>query len=82
MSVAPRAIPRGIHDTVGMRPFDAFIVSASGAECLGVPHDGAILVLLADDVAADAFGSLDMGELMNAMDLDAEPDAPKQSGEE
>jgi len=63
-----------MHDTVGMSPFDAFIVSAIGAECLGVPHDGAILVLLADDAAAEAFGTLDMGELMSTTEFNTEPD--------
>lgn len=82
LSVARRAIPNGIHDTVGMSPFDAFIVSASGADCLGVPHDGAILVLLADDAAAEAFGSLDMGALMSSMDRNREPDATNHSCEE
>jgi len=76
------AIPRGILDIVGMVPFDAFIVSASGAECLGVPHDGAILFLLADNEAAEEFASLDIGVLISAVDLNTEPDATKHSCEE
>jgi len=65
-----------------MSPYDAFIVSASGAECLGVPHDGAILVLLADDAAADAFGSLEMGGLMSATGPNVEVGATKPPCEE
>ena len=69
MSAALRAIPSGIRDTVDMSPFDAFIVSVSAADCLGVPHDGAILALLADDAAAEAFGSLDIDELMSVREV-------------
>ena len=46
--------------------FDAFIVSEEAADCLRVPHAGPILVLLPDATAAEALGSLDLGDLMSS----------------
>ena len=49
--------------------FDAFIVSEEAADCLRVPHAGPILVLLPDAMAAEALGSLDLGELMSVREV-------------